>query len=176
MKKLKRKKNPTSSRAINRYKGVNLNIGDIHYDFTNTLFRHLNIYLSENDISLQLLKKNTFEVKTPNEWLITPPIDSFQIIVEDVMIIKLHALMDGICLFDLNVIESERGNGLGKFAMQTMCAISEFLNMPIYLIPVDYEGCMGIETLRNFYHSFDFKRRKKSSYWEYYPNQIRIAC
>lgn len=160
-----------------RYNNVNLILNRVHYEFAICLMCELENEFSSNDMLLRKEIKQRFHVKTENFDALTPHIDSLSIRILGIGEIVLHAVNDGICLFNLNIENSCRRNGYGRKIMSIMNQLSTKHNLPIYLTPVDYEHEVGLENLEGFYASCGFNSIPQSLYWNN-KNQLnyRIAC
>tara|TARA_R110000822_G_C15173230_1_gene479541 strand:+ start:76 stop:594 length:519 start_codon:yes stop_codon:yes gene_type:complete len=71
----------------------------------------------------------------------------------------------GVEIYKVEVSKQNRGEGLGTFLFKRMTYISEKMNTPLYLIPVDYTRTIGDDTLRKFYKNLGFSRCCKNDYW-----------
>ena len=158
------------------YRNVNLELNSSHYDFIYEMVEFLNSHFRKSEIALLIEKGKIMEVGTDTFTMKTPAITCIKIIVDGIMSLTFHGLMDGICLFDLNVSDDFRRKGIGRKVLSEICEISNAMDIPVYLIPVDYEACIGEKVLMNFYHSCNFNKKSKSNYWVYYPIRIQIAC
>ncbi len=83
----------------------------------------------------------------------------------------VHPINRGVNIHILKVTSHLRGTGLGSKIMKMIVNISNEMNIPVYLIPVQISD-VRIEVLRKFYHGFGFKRESNSRYWKYNPIRV----
>ena len=172
----KKQRSLAERKAMSKYDDVNLKTNDVHFDFINELIKDLNDIFQKEEISLCVYKNKSYEVRDGNIDLLTPEITGICIVVNEVLTVEFHALMNGICLFDLFIVETYRRIGLGRKVLMKMCQISDYFDLPIFLIPVDYTGSIDKQSLMSFYHSCDFKQKNESDYWEYVPKVTKMVA
>lgn len=157
MRKLKIKKTFESVNPTNNYFEFVSNITEkINEDYPFTFLDDSNTVLETIDSRSSL----SHSVKTRYNSLVN---DSFKLV--------FHPHGKGINIHILQVSYQLQGQGLGRILMNKILRISNHLNIPVYLIPVQI-GQTPIDVLRKFYHSFGFKRESTSRYWKYSPVKV----
>lgn len=121
-------------------------------------------------VNRQHLSKRLFSTFNSNNYLINIFTIGDTIDFLNLFKTKFHPVDSGVCLFDFYVDPKFRNKGLGKLILETIRKISERLNIPVYLIPIQTDT-ISIDVLRKLYHSFGFNRESDSLFWIYEPTK-----
>lgn len=79
----------------------------------------------------------------------------------------ISQLKDGLELHNIEVFE--RGNGLGTMFLDIVKNVSDLINKPIYLFPIDYRRVSSNSNLRRWYVKRGFNRVESFSLYKYTP-------
>lgn len=166
---------PKRSKPSPLYRKLDLTSNRYYKLFLNELVNVLSITYNGN-IQCEMLEKQIFETQGLDDEFTytTPRISGYEINIKSHINLMFHPLGKGICLFNFEVNQSNRGSGIGSTIMKIMTDISDRCEVPIYLIPIQISQNVSYNTLKRFYHRFGFKRSHKSYYWVYDKPKFNI--